>query len=674
MVGWNPTSRAYPHNQCLHELFEEQVRRTPLAVAIVYGHQQITYQDLNQRANQLAHHLCNRGVMPETTVAMLVERSIDFVVAILALFKAGGAFLPLDPQHPVRRHFEILEQSRCPYVLSTYRYELLLSEALMPFDIGRRPQIIHIEPLLQEKEAHENLLSYIKPENLAYVMYTSGSTGLPKGVMVEQAGMANHIYAKIADLGISMTDRIAQNSPPCFDIIVWQCLAALVVGGCVHIIKDEIANDPLQLLWQTDSQKITVLQVVPSMLRALVRQAEMLGDERPRLSNLRWIVPTGDALSPEQCRQWLCLYPTIPMLNNCGSTECSDDNCHYAIYDPPSADYPLPIMPIGRPIHNIQAYILDQQLMPVPEGGVGELYIGGIGVGRGYLNNAERTAEVFLPDTFSGEPGKRLYQTRDRARYLPDGSIQFLGRSDNLIKIRGLRIEPSEIEVVLERHPAIQETVVLARETGDGNRFLVAYIVPTQDKAPTSEELRAWLRMKLPEYMIPTIFMQLDVMPLNANGKLDRHGLPAPDLSRPELQATYVQPHTLLEETIAAIWSQVLEIEQVGIHDNFFALGGDSLLAMQIISRLRATFSAEVPLHSFLEAPTVAQLADLLQESQATSVKDYKPPLKSISREAYRVPTLSILGSQGAKSDPGQNGQLDKELKNEKGKSNHHRR
>ena len=250
-------------------------------------------------------------------------------------------------------------------------------------------------------------------------MYTSGSTGAPKGAMVEQAGMINHIYAKIADLGMSKEDRLVQNSPPTFDIVIWQCLAALLVGGQVHIFKDEIAHDPLQLLRQTDEQHITVLQVVPSVLRAMVQQAEVSGEERPRLSKLRWIVPTGDALSPELCRQWFQLYPTIPLLNTYGSTECSDDNCHYAIYEPPPPDYPLPIMPIGRPIQNIRAYILDEQLRPVPIGEIGDLYTGGIGVGRGYLNDPEKTAELFLPDPFSQEPGARLYKTRDQRTLSP---------------------------------------------------------------------------------------------------------------------------------------------------------------------------------------------------------------------------------------------------------------
>jgi amino acid adenylation domain-containing protein len=637
---------AYPQNQCVHELFEEQVKRTPEDVAIVFEQKHITYRALNSQANSLAHYLQHAGVMPEITVALLIERSIDFVATLLAVFKAGGAFLPLDPQFPAWRHYEVLKQSNCQHVLTMDRYKPVLTEALVEFDVGQRPQVTGIESLLQKEDVKENLLPGAKPGNLAYVMYTSGSTGVPKGVMVEQAGMVNHIYAKLADLGISRADRVAQNSPPSFDIVVWQCLVALLVGGCVHIFKDEVAYDPLQLLRQTDEQRITVLQVVPSMLRALVRQAEMMREERPLLRSLRWIVPTGDALSPELCRQWLRLYPTIPMLNNCGSTECSDDNCHYAIYEPPALDYPLPIMPIGRPIQNIRAYILDQQLMPVPMGVEGELYIGGTGVGRGYLNDADRTAEVFIPDPFSQQPGARLYQTRDRARYLPDGLIQFLGRSDNLIKIRGLRIEPGEIEVVLERHPAILETVVLARETENGNKYLVAYIVPVDEQVPDIEELRAWLSDKLPEYMIPGVFMPLHAMPLNAHGKLDRRALPVPETARIETSSNFVQARTPLEETIAVTWSQLLEIEQVGIYDNFFASGGDSLLAMQIISRLRTILQVEVPVHCFLEAPTVAQLAELLEEGQARGVRANKPPLRSVPREAYRV--LSSWGSRSS--------------------------
>jgi amino acid adenylation domain-containing protein len=637
VVEWNATETDYPQNQCFHELFEAQVERTPEAVAVVFEQEQLTYRELNQHANQLAHHLQKLGVAPETLVALLLERGIHFVVAILAVFKAGGAFLPLDPEHPVKRHYEILKQSHCHYVLATDKYGTALTKALVEFAVGQRPQVIHIESLFQKDQAKENLPPRSKPGNLAYVMYTSGSTGVPKGVMVEQAGMVNHIYAKIADLGLSMEDRVAQNSPPCFDIVVWQCLAALLLGGCVHIFKDETAHDPLQLLRQVDEQKITIVEMVPSLLRAVVQQAEMLGKARPRLRDLRWVVPTGDALSPELCRQWLQLYPAIPMLNNCGSTECSDDNCHYAIYQPPPSDYPLSMMPIGRPIQNIRAYILDRQLMPVPIGVVGDLYIGGIGVGRGYLHDAERTAKVFLPDPFSRKSGARLYKTGDLARYLPDGTLVFLGRSDHLVKIRGNRIELGEIEMVLRQHPAVQEVVVLAREDVPGKIYLVAYVVLHEKQAATIGDLQSHGLKNLPNYMLPSAFVLLEALPLTINGKIDRRALPVPNQERPALQSAFVEARTPLEETITAIWSQVLEIEQVGIHDNFLALGGHSLLAMQIMARLQTTLHTEVPLRSLFEAPTVAQLAEAISHLQTQQGTSNLPAPGAYSREAYHV-------------------------------------
>ncbi|HXZ05267.1 MAG TPA: non-ribosomal peptide synthetase [Ktedonobacteraceae bacterium] len=614
VVEWNATETDVPQNRCLHELFEAQVELCPESVAIVFEQEQITYRALNERANQLAHHLHNAGVMPEIPVALLIERGIDFVAAILAVFKAGGALLPLDPQSPFRRHYEILKQSQCHYILTIDKYMPALTEALEEFDGEQRPETILIERVFQKEEVRENILSGSKPGNLAYIMYTSGSTGVPKGAMVEQAGMINHIYAKIADLGISKEDRLAQNSPPTFDIVIWQCLAALLVGGQVQVFKDEIAHDPLQLLKQTNEQHITVLQVVPSVLRAMVQQAEISGEERPRLSKLRWIVPTGDALSPELCRQWFQLYPTIPMLNNCGSTECSDDNCHYAIYEPPPSDYPLSMMPIGRPIQNIRAYILDHQLRPIPIGEIGDLYIGGIGVGRGYLNDPEKTTEVFLPDPFSQEPGARLYKTRDRARYLPDGVIQFLGRSDNLIKIRGQRIEPSEIEAVLEQHPELREAIVLARETTGENKYLAAYVVPVQGTTPTGEDLRSYLRDKLPEYMIPAAFVFLDAFPLNPHGKIDRRALPTPEQIRLDSQESYVAPATPVQKELVQIWEELLEVRPIGIRDNFFELGGHSLLAVQLVYKIEQLWGRKISTATLLEESTIEHLANVLEE------------------------------------------------------------
>ena len=616
VVEWNATLVDFPRNRCFHELFEAQVERTPDAVALVFEQEQLTYRELNRRANRLAHHLQDSGVKPETLVALLIERSIDFVVAILAIFKAGGAFLPLDPQHPARRHYQVLKQSQCHLVLTTDKYGPTLTEALVEIDVGLRPQTIHIERLLHKRGAEENLPLRSTPANLAYVMYTSGSTGEPKGVMVEQVGMVNHIYAKMADLALNQEDRVAQNGPPCFDIVVWQCLAALLIGGGVHIFKDEIAHDPMQLLGQIEQKNITILQAVPSILRAVVQQAAALVESRPRLTSLRWVVPTGDALPPELCRQWLQLYPSIPLLNTYGSTECSDDQCHYAIYQPPPLDYPLAIMSIGRPIQNMRTYILDQQLTPVPIGVVGDLYIGGIGVGRGYLHDAVRTAEVFIPDPFSRDPGARLYKTRDRARYLPNGLIEFLGRSDNLVKVQGVRIEPGEIEAILEQHLAVKETIVIARETPTGNKYLVAYIVPTQDQATASEELRTWLRKKLPEYMIPAAFVSLDAMPLNSNGKVDRRALPVPERTRREAEETDGVPMTPEHAQLKQIWEELLEVHSIGIRDDFFELGGHSLLAVRLIDRIEQVWGKKISATTLLAGATIEQLADILMQPE----------------------------------------------------------
>ncbi len=614
-VKWNETETTFPLNRCLHELFEEQVERTPGAVAVVYEQEKITYRALNERANHLAHHLLSIGVMPEVPVALLLERNIDFVTAILAIFKAGGAALPLDPKSPPERMYEILMQSLCRHVLLMDKYSASLDEALRGFVDEQPPQAIHIAPIYQLGEARENIPSHSKPGNLAYIIYTSGSTGTPKGAMVEQAGMINHIFAKIGDLGIGPEDRLAQNSPPTFDIVIWQCLAALLVGGQVHIFGDEIAHDPLQLLQQTDQQHITVLQVVPSVLRAMIQQAERLGEERPRLNTLRWIVPTGDALSPELCRQWFKLYPTIPMLNNCGSTECSDDNCHFAIYEPPPTDYASSMMPIGRPIPNVRAYILDQQFKPVPMGETGDLYIGGVAVGRGYLNDPTRTSEFFLPDPFSQEPGKRLYKTRDRARYLPDSTIQFLGRSDSLIKIRGQRVEPGEIEAVMERHPDVREVIVLARESAQGDKYLAAYVVPKHNMALTRDDLRSYLKDRLPSYMIPTAFVLLDAMPLNFHGKVDRNALPAPELLKQEMEVTYVAPVTPTQERLVQIWEELLDARPIGIRDNFFELGGHSLLAAQLVYRIEQIWGRRISATTLLAEPNIEYLANVVDDS-----------------------------------------------------------
>jgi amino acid adenylation domain-containing protein len=616
LVEWNDTFAEYPFDKCVHQLFEAQVEQTPDAVAVVFENQQLTYAQLNAQANRLAHFLVEQGVGPDTTVTLLVERSIDFLSAMMAVFKAGGAYLPIDPHHPAQRLCQVLQQSQTSLVLAASKFDSVVSQALGDLPSGKRPQVLVIEELLEQQQSEENLPVCCTPSNLAYVIYTSGSTGVPKGAMVEHRGMLNHLYAKIWDLKLTDADTVAQTARQSFDISVWQFLAALLVGGRVHIFNDEAAADPTQLLKQVKGQGISILEIVPSLLRMMLEQITLSGANRPNLSALRWLLLTGESLPPQLCRQWLDYYPGIPMLNAYGPTECSDDVTHYPIYQPPAPE--ALNIPIGRAVANTQLYVLDSQLQPVPIGVSGELYVGGMGVGRGYLNNAERTSEVFIPDLFAQKPGARLYKTGDKARYLSDGNIEFLGRLDHQVKIRGFRIELGEIEAVLAQYPEVRETVVIAWEDQPDDKRLVAYVVPNQE-VETQHFLslvRRFLKEKLPDYMIPSAFVMLKALPLTPNGKVDRRALPAPDTSQRSLEEGFVVPRTASEEILAAIWAEVLGVERVGIHDNFFELGGNSLLATQVISRLREAFHVELPLRSLFEEPTVAYLSESIETSR----------------------------------------------------------
>jgi amino acid adenylation domain-containing protein len=535
---------------------------------------------------------------------LLVNRGPEWLTALLAVFKAGGIYLPLDPLHPAPRLRQVLDQSRVELVLTTKQFASELGNAVDdPLAAG--PRVLQIAELLQQENSEENL-EYCSQENdLAYVIYTSGSTGIPKGAMIEHAGMLNHLSAKISDLQLGKTDIVAQTASQCFDISVWQLLAPLLVGGQVRIVSDEVAHDPLALLALIQRENITILETVPSLLATLVNElATATSGQLPSLS-LKWLLVTGEALSPELCRRWLSFYPDIPLLNAYGPTECSDDVTHHPIARAPGSE--VVRMPIGRPLINTQLYVLDQVLRPVPIGVTGELYVGGRGVGRGYLNDAERTAEVFIADPFSAEPGRRLYRTGDLARYLPDANIEFLGRVDYQVKLRGFRIEPGEIEAVLDQHPNVRSCAVVLREDLPNESRLVAYLV-SEDQPLSIDSLRSYLRERLPDYMVPAAFVMLAELPLTANGKVDRQALPLPDWNSQELKDSFVAPRSDVEETLAAIWRDLLGIERVGVYDNFFYLGGHSLLATQLISRVNNAFRVKLVLRTVFESPTVAAL------------------------------------------------------------------
>lgn len=613
IAAGNGPVRELPAASSVCELFAAQARRTPSSVAVECEGRSLTYAALDARVTALARHLVALGCGRDTIVAVLLPRGIDFVTALLAIARAGGAFLPLDARHPPARALQVLQGSGAPLVLTCDALAVTLPE-----EAARITRIVSIESL--EGPPPGVPLPAVAPESLAYLMYTSGSTGAPKGVMVEHRGMINHVLAKLGDLGMTAQDVLAQNGPPTFDIVVWQCLAPLVNGGRVLVFPDDVAEDPGRLLAEVDERGVTVLQCVPSMLHALLD--EVSERSRPRLRALRWMVPTGEALPTELCRRWLELYPHIPVLNTYGSTECSDDQCHYAIHALDSADAAVPVVSIGTPISNMSAYVLDRSLTPVPPGVVGELYIGGIGVGRGYYRDDARTASAFVPDPFRAEPGARLYRTRDFARRRPDGRLDFLGRADNTIKLRGLRIEPGDIEAALQQHDAVAQAAVVAQRPPAGEKVLTAYVVPANGARPEPHELRHFLAARLPQAMVPSLFLFIDALPLTANGKLDMHGLPAPQwdaASREEL----VAPRTPTEERIAAIWADVLGVGRVGVTQDFFAIGGDSIRSIQIVARCQRAGIALRPSDLFQHS-TVAALA-ILAGRQAAPAEETVP-------------------------------------------------
>jgi amino acid adenylation domain-containing protein len=613
LIEFNSNRSEASEDSCWPQLFEAQAARSPKAIAVTCEGESLSYEELNRQANRLARTLIGRGIGPDAVVALLAERGIKLLVSMIAVLKAGGAYLPLDPRYPPRRLSQIIGQSEASVIMIESRLKGDADELLKDMNPGGNLQVLEMEAALKVEQAGEDLPPMSSPGNLAYLIYTSGSTGVPKGAMIEHRGMLNHLFAKIDDLKLADTDHIAQTASQSFDISVWQFLSLLLVGGNVHIFPDAVAYDPIRLLHQVERQRISVLETVPSLLQAMLEQIKLREAARPDFSALRWMIPTGEALPPEMCRQWLTYYPGIPLVNAYGPTECSDDVTHYFVYEPPAAN--ATNMPIGRPVANLQAYTLDPDLHPVPVGLAGQLYVGGKGVCRGYLNDPKRTAEVFIPNPFSQELGERLYKTGDLARFLPDGNIQFLGRVDHQVKMRGFRIELGEIESLLDQQPSIKEAVVIAREDVPGDKRLVAYLVAAQNVEVSIHDLRNLLTDRLPDYMVPSAFVMLDSLPLTSNGKLNREALPVPDQTRSDSDGEYVAPRTPVEELLTDLMSQVLGIERVGIHDNFFKLGGYSLLATQYISRIHQALLVDIPLRTVFESPTVAQLSEAISQS-----------------------------------------------------------
>ena len=618
---WNDSSLAYPQDTGIHQLFEAQVARTPDAVAVVFEDQELTYRELNIRANQVAHHLQALGVGPEVLVGLHVERSLEMMVGLLGIIKAGGAYVPLDPAYPQERLTFILQDAQVSVLLTQQRLSAGLSE--------HQTQIVCLDTDcdLIAQESRTNPINKVTPDNLVYVLYTSGSTGIPKGVAVEHHQLCNYLHGISKRLALPNPASFATVSTLAADLGNTMVFVSLCTGGCLHILSQERVADPYTMADYFRHHVIDCLKIVPSHLAAL-----QTSPHPEQVLPRRLLILGGEASRSDWIESLKRLAPGCVILNHYGPTEATVGVLTYHVEENQHAPI-TSTLPLGRPLTNVQIYLLDPYLQPVPIGVQGELYIGGASVARGYLNRPALTAEKFIPNPFSDRPGARLYKTGDLARYLPDGNIEFLGRLDNQVKLRGYRIELGEIETTLEYHPAIRQAVVLAREDTPGDRRLVAYCVPHHGCIPDIRELRSFLQTKLPDYMVPAAFMVLDALPLTPNGKVERQALPAPDQERPPLSEAFVAPSTPSQELLVGIWARVLKVESVGIHDNFFALGGHSLLAVQVMSRLRKVFQVDVPLRVLFDAPTVAGLARYVEEVRRAAQSLPASPLKAVARE-----------------------------------------
>lgn len=608
---FNRTTVESPEGRGIYGLIHTQAEQTPDALAVIDG-DRLTYRELVARADRWTQHLKARKVGPETLVVLFAKRSADFLAAMLAIFNAGGAYIPIDPTQPTIRVRAILKRIGRALLLAADDVLGELRTVLQGMDSEATPALLTMRELQQIPRPDGRGLPPHLPHSLAYVIYTSGSTGEPKGAMIEHEGLLNHLYAKIDDLGLSARDVIAQSASQSVDVSVWQFLAVLLVGGTIRIVPDDIACDPARLV---DSLgEVTVFETVPSMFRLLLEELARRHSSRPSLSSLRYLIVNGEVLEPGLCKRWFEMYPGVPLVNAYGPTECSDDVTHHHLA--PSADVALPRVPVGRVLRNLRIHVLNRRLMPVPVGVAGHLHVGGIGVGRGYLHDPARTAVAFVPDLFSETPGARLYRTGDRGRFLADGTVEFLGRVDHQVKVRGFRVELGEIEATLTQHPDVSECAVTTRTDVTGTTELFAYVVPHATRKLEMSEVRQFVADRLPAYMVPFGFVVLDALPLTHSGKIDRKALPAPQTAPLISGEKYVAPRTPTEETVAAVMGEVLGIERIGINDNFFELGGHSLLATQVISRLRTTYDIDLPLQRLFQAPTVSGIALAITQIQ----------------------------------------------------------
>lgn len=629
LVEWNDTGTDYPQDTFIHELFEAQAAANPEAIAVVHEGRALSYQELNSRANKLAHYLGSLGVKPDSPVAICVERSPEMVVGILAILKAGGAYVPVDPTYPADRLGYMLADSSPLAILTHGRVAESVRSSISATGSGMPPVIdLNADAGCWTGEPDSNPdLSRIglTPSHLAYIIYTSGSTGKPKGVMVEHRGVSNLLNWYLRDINLTGTDAVLLVTSHSFDLTQKNILGPLVAGGQLHLASEPF--DPRMYLNHLEREQITLINLTPSAFHALIE-----ANTDNQINSTCRVVLGGE---PVQAAKLLLLpEPRPEVINHYGPTECSDVvACHHL--SPHLELYLSGSVPLGSPVPNNRLYLLDTNRQPVPIGIPGELCVGGIQVARGYLNRPGLTAEKFMPDPFSDVPGARLYHTGDLARYLPGGAIEYLGRTDHQVKIRGFRIELGEIETALEEHDTVGQVVVMAREDVPGDKRLVAYIVPEVEQTPSAGVLRQYLKETLPEYMVPNAFVTLEKFPLTPNGKIDRRALPVPEADR-QAEAGYIPPRNEVEELIAGIWQELLNVKNIGVNDSFFEVGGHSLLAIRAISQINRALQADLQLRSFFENPTIAELSQSIESGRNIATAATGSRIVPISRESRR--------------------------------------
>jgi amino acid adenylation domain-containing protein len=614
-MGGSPQANVYG-SCCIHELIEVQVDRTPDAIAVVYADQQLTYQELNHRANQLAHRLQTLGIGPDTIVGLCVERSLELIIGLLAILKAGGAYLPLDPTYPQDRLTYMLTQAQVPVLLTQSRWApnfAALNLSMIELDT---------QGTVSNRQEQGNLKTEITPAHLAYVIYTSGSTGHPKGVMVQHDSLVNYIQAFEAITDLKSSDRVLQFASLSFDVAAEEIFTSLVSGATLILRTEAMLRSIPRFLETCAALQLTVLDLPTAFWHQLT--AELARSTCHLPDSLRLVIIGGEQARADQLAVWQQSGgQQIRLINAYGPTETTI-SATLADAGQINSGSEIAGLPIGQPVSNLQAYILDPEQQPVPWGVPGELYIGGAGVTRGYLQQPTLTAERFIPDLFSSLPGARLFRTGDRVRYRPQVGLEFLGRLDHQVKIRGFRVELSEVELALSQHSQVQTAVVLAYPDAQGNQQLVAYVSPLPEHLPTPQTLRQDLQDSLPSHLVPSTFVILPALPLTPSGKLDRQALPPPPTNALMLEESYVQPRTELEQQIACIWQRVLKISQVGIYDNFFDLGGHSLLMMQVQGQLHehlhGALQAELSILDLFRYPTIQTLAMHLSQQDALSI------------------------------------------------------